>query len=174
MVQLHRSLMWTWEVSSFLSRLSLIQEPFYSCCFICTSKVNQVTSSYLETILSFRSMISLPTMRHEYHDYLQATSLATEVNELKIIFDSQTSLHPLCESHSSIYFIFEGMSAIQVDIRAHCWSCFGWGALHWVSDAQFPTGSQWTETIHTNAENRPKVGDIAILIHNKHLEEYCV
>lgn len=50
----------------------------------------------------------------------------------------------------------------------------GGGALHWVPDAQLPTRCQWTEEIPTNAENRPKVGDIATVIHSKRLEEYCV
>ena len=105
---------------------------------------------------------------------LQATSLHTEVNVVIITFDNQKGLHPLCENHSSIYLFLEGLSATQVDIRAHCQSCFGWGALHWVPDAQLPTRCQWTEEIPTNAQNRPKVGDIATVIHNKRLEEYCI
>ena len=105
---------------------------------------------------------------------LQATSLTMEVNVIKIIFDSQTSLHPLCgESHSSMYLLCEGFSMIHVDIQAHRQSPFGWGALQWIENAQLPTGYQWTE-IATNAENRPKVGDIATIVHNKRLEEYCI
>ena len=105
---------------------------------------------------------------------LQATSLLTEVNFIKIIFDGQASLHPLCESHSSIYLFCEGFSMTHVDIQAHRQSPFGWGALHWIANAQLPTGYQWTEMIPTNAENRPKVGDIATIVHNKRLEEYCI
>lgn len=105
---------------------------------------------------------------------LQATSLLTEVDVIKIIFDDQASLHPLCESHSSIYLFCDGLSMIHVDIQAHRQSPFGWGALHWIVDAQFPDGIQRTETIPTNAGNQLKVGDIATLIHNKHLEEDCI
>lgn len=131
--------------------------------------LSQATSSYLETFLPSRSIISLPTM-----NTLQATSLLTEVNVIKIISDSQTRLHPLCESHSSIYLFCEGFSAIHVDIQAHSQSPFGWGALHWITNAQFPDGIQRTETVPTNAENRPRVGDIATIIHNKCLEENCI
>lgn len=105
---------------------------------------------------------------------LQATSLPTEVDEIKIIFDSQTSLHPLCESHSSIYFFCKGLLAIQVDIQAHRQSMFDWGALHWIVNAQFPAGSQWTKISFTDASNRPKIGGIATLVHNKCLEEHCI
>ena len=103
---------------------------------------------------------------------LQATSLTMEVNVIKIIFDSQASSHPLCESHSSIYLFCEGFSLIHVDIHAHHQSPFGWGPLHWIVDAQFPDGIQRTETIPTNAEYQLKVGDIAT--HNKRLEEDCI
>lgn len=78
-------------------------------------------------------MTSTPTMN--IMNTLQATSLPTEVNEIKIIFDSQISLHPLCESHSLIYLFCEGLPAIQVDIQAHHQSNFGWGALHWIANA---------------------------------------
>lgn len=72
-----------------------------------------------------------------------------------------------------MYLFSEGVFAIQIDIRAHRQSQLGWGAMHWVSIAQFP-GSQWTRAIPTNAEIRPKVGDIATLVHNKRLEEDCI
>lgn len=58
---------------------------------------------------------------------LQAISQPTEVNVMIITFDNQKGLHPLCENHSTIYLFLEGVSAIQVDIRAHCQSFFGWG-----------------------------------------------
>ena len=104
---------------------------------------------------------------------LQATSLFTEVNVIKIIFDGQATLHPLCESHSSIYLFCEGFSMAHIDIQAHHQPPFGWGALHWIVNAQFPTGCQWTE-IPTNAENQLNIGDIATVIQNKCLEEYCI
>ena len=151
---------------------SLVQEHFYSCCSIYTAKVSKFTSSYLETFSSFRSITSLPTMNTL--NTLQATSLTMEVNVIKINFDSQTSLHPLCESHSSIYLICEGLPAIQVDIQAHCQSAFGWGALHWIVNAQFPAGSQWTKISFTDANSRPNIGDIATLVHTKCLEECCI
>lgn len=131
--------------------------------------LSQATSSYLETFLPSRSIISLPTM-----NTLQATSLLTEDNVIQIISDSQTRLHPLCESHSSIYLFSQGFSAVHVDIQAHRQSPFGCGALHWIANAQLPDGIQRTETVPTNAENRPKVGDIATLIHNKRLDENCI
>ena len=37
---------------------------------------------------------------------LQATTLPTEANVINIIFGSQNGLHPLCQSHSSIYLFF--------------------------------------------------------------------
>ena len=148
------------------------KKHFYSHCFIYTAKVSKFTSSYLETFSSFRSITSFPTMNTL--NTLQATSLAMEVNVIKIIFDGQASLHPLCESHSSIYLFCEGFSMTHVDIQAHRQSPFGWGALHWIANAQLPTGYQWTEMIPTNAENRLEVGDIATLIHNKRLDENCI
>lgn len=80
---------------------------------------------------------------------LQATTLPTEANVINIIFGSQNGLHPLCQSHSSIYLFFSRgrLRSSQVAIWAHCQTCFGWGALRWVPDVHFPTGCQWTETI---------------------------
>ena len=48
----------------------------------------------------------------------------------------------------NILVFLEGAPAIKPGaIWAHCQTCFGWGALHWVPDVHFPTGCQWTETI---------------------------
>lgn len=156
-----------WEVS--ISLLASAVLWYKNNIFICTVLLlSQVTSSYLEAFLPSLSIISLSTM-----NTLQATSLLTEVNLIKIISYGQASLHPLCESHSSIYLFCEGFSVIHVDIHAHHQSPFSWGALHWIVDTQFPDGIQSTETT-TNAENHPTISDIAMLIHTKHLEENCI
>ena len=50
----------------------------------------------------------------------------------------------------------------------------GWGSLQWTKDVQVPAGDRWSRNIATDAQNRPTVGDIAILVQNKSLEEQCV
>ena len=126
--------------------------------------------SYSETFSSFKPTVPFPTMR--IIDTLEATCLPMEVNELKI--DSQTNLRQQCGNHWSIYLFCERSLAIRIDIEAHCRSIFGWGTLHWIANNHFPAGSRKSITVPTNAKYRPKVGDIAAIIHNKCLEGYCI
>lgn len=104
---------------------------------------------------------------------LETISIKAEVKEIKIFNNQPTTSHPQCTDNISIYFISD-KSTIKVDIQAHLQKHPGWGSLKWTKDAQVPAGKQWSQIITTDAQNRPTVGDIAIIVQNKCLEEQCV
>ena len=104
---------------------------------------------------------------------LEAISIPAEIKEIKIFDNQPTTAHPPCIGHASIYFVSD-KSTIKVDIQAHLQKVPGWGSLKWTKDAQVPAGKQCSQIIATDPQNRPTVGDIAILIQNKCLEEQCV
>lgn len=82
-------------------------------------------------------------------DTLEAFGLIMEVHEIWI-HECQMYLKP------------EGPQLpIRIDLRAN-------SQMRWVSTA-LPSG--WSRAISTNPRNRPKACDIAILIHNKRLQD---
>lgn len=80
---------------------------------------------------------------------LEAFGLVMEVHEIWIY-------------EREMYLKCEGLLPIQIDLRAH-------SQERWVS-ATLPNG--WSRAISTNPRNRPKACDIAVLIHNKRLQEH--
>lgn len=83
---------------------------------------------------------------------LEAFGLIMEVHEIWI-YECQ------------MYLKSEGLQLpIRIDLRAN-------SQMRWVSTT-LPNG--WSRAISTNPRNRPKACDIAILIHNKRLQEHSM
>lgn len=57
-------------------------------------------------------------------DTLEASKISIEVYEIRITSGRQNGLYPLCECHFSVHLFSERMSAIEIDIRAHCQSTY--------------------------------------------------